>query len=102
MFTTLVESRAVRQRSVSGTITSMVLHAAHCCRVALSGHAHGARVKAAPEMPVIYILSALHLRHCNKTDRPQPAQQPPTLTQIDRGPVNALRAFLPCFTTLQS
>ena len=28
MFTTLVESRAVRQRSVSGTITSLLLHAA--------------------------------------------------------------------------
>jgi TonB family protein len=55
MFTTLVESRAVRQRSISGTITSVFLHAAAiAAAVALSvTRSGGASEAPTPGKPVI-------------------------------------------------
>jgi periplasmic protein TonB len=54
MFTTLVESRAVRQRSVKGTITSIVLHAmAVGAAVAVSVTSNGGATEAPPPAPAI-------------------------------------------------
>jgi periplasmic protein TonB len=79
MFTTLVESRAVRQRSISGTITSVVLHAAAiAAAVALSvTRSTGASEAPTPVKPMILYRPAKPtppVPQPARASNPQPAQ----------------------------